>query len=81
VQSDLLGVEVAAPKPLLKGVNEPRPLHFYMDLGNQSQGQEVRLDYANALQAHMQAKGVSGSLFDQAIIRLSDGGSVGNERN
>lgn len=80
--SDLIGVEVNAPKPLAKMADKPAPFVLSMNLGGQTiegyePAQHLIVEYASVMKAEFQANekgpGIHApSLFDRALIQLGN---------
>ncbi|MFT5572211.1 MAG: hypothetical protein ACI9FR_001133 [Cryomorphaceae bacterium] len=69
--SDMHGVTVTAPAPLSKRASEPGLFSLSMVLGDGQTSQQLNVEYNDFMLARMRSNpGVSGSLFDNALISV-----------
>lgn len=73
VKTDLQGVSVAAPEPLLKSAETASDLSFAMRTGGKSVTPELALDYGEHLRVHMIGDPLKeNKLFDRARIVVAE---------
>lgn len=70
-KSDLIGVEVSAPKPLKKLASEPSQFEMAMTVGGPNVPQRLAISYKERMNARFNAElGPEGSFFDRSLISI-----------